>query len=211
MIRFATPPDSTPAWHAGFLALLPAIVRQASRAFRHLRPEARQDAIEEVIANSMVAYARLVEMGKADIAYPSPLARYGIRQTKDGRKVGMRLNVRDLSSMHCQKHKGVTLERLDRFDRDEGRWLEVLVEDRRAGPAETAAARIDLSDWLRLLPSRDRKIAGALAVGGTTGEVAKRFRLSPARISQKRREYRESWNTFQGEATDDEGVQATVA
>lgn len=56
MICIPTQPASAPAWHAGFLAFLPAVVRQASRAFRHLKPEARHDAVEEV-----VAYARLVE------------------------------------------------------------------------------------------------------------------------------------------------------
>jgi hypothetical protein len=175
MICIPTRPASAPAWHAGFLAFLPAIVRQASRAFRHLKPEARHDAVEEVLANAVAAYARLVELGKTDVAYPTPLARFGIRQTKDGRRVGKKRNVRDVSSTHCQQRKGVVLERLDRYDSDEGQWLEILVGDRRAGPAETAVARIDLHDWFGALPARDRKIAAALAVGNSTGEVAEAF------------------------------------
>jgi len=121
------------------------------------------------------------------------------RRVKIGRKVGTALNVRDVSSEYCQLAKGVTLQRLDRYDRQTQSWLEVLVEDRHATPADTAAARIDIADWFRALPVRDRRIAGALAVGNSTKDVARRFRLSPGRISQKRREYHDSWRRFQGE------------
>ena len=189
----------TPKGLKKFLVMLPLIARGARIAFKDRNPEAREEFVADVIASAYVMFARLVESGREDLAYPSPLANFGIRQTKVGRKVGLTLNVKDLSSTHCQKRKGVVLERLDRYDHDEGQWLEVRVEDPRSGPAETAAARIDIADWIGLLPPRDRRIAGALAVGGTTGEVAHQFRLSPARVSQKRQEYRASWATFQGE------------
>ena len=202
MIRVASKPSSNgkaEPWHAEFLKMLPAIQRRASFAFKRLPEEARQDLIEEVVAHALVAFKALYDKGKQELAYPTVLARYGILQAKVGRKVGLRLNVRDVSSEYCQRSKGITLERLDKFDCEAGAWLEVLVEDRGAGPAETAAARIDVNDWFHSLRPRDRRIAEALAVGHTTGEVARRFRVSPGRISQKRREFFDSWRTFQGE------------
>ena len=42
----------------------------------------------------------------------------------------------------------------------------------------------------------DRRL---LAVGNTTTEVAKLAGVTPGRISQKRREYLDSYRTFQGE------------
>ena len=64
-------PDSHQAdWHAEFLAMLPAIRRQARISFRSVPPEARDELIQEVVANCLVAYRRLVQLGKADIAYP---------------------------------------------------------------------------------------------------------------------------------------------
>jgi hypothetical protein len=115
------------------------------------------------------------------------------------------------SAQHSRRALGVqpAAERLQgqqplyRYDAEEDAWREIIVEDRRAGPAETAAARIDIHDWIGLLPARDRKIAGALAVGNSTGDVAMAFRLSSARISQKRQEYRESWLEYQGEGDGD--------
>jgi hypothetical protein len=61
--------------------------------------------------------------------------------------------------------------------------------------------RIDFPNWLHSLARRDRKLALALAMGYSTSEVAKRFSLSPGRISQLRREFFASWGAFQGEGS----------
>jgi hypothetical protein len=50
--------------------------RQASLAFRNALPEAREELIAEVVANAYHAYARLVERGKKDVAFATPLAQY---------------------------------------------------------------------------------------------------------------------------------------
>ena len=70
--------------HAPFLAMLPAIRRAAQITFRKVRPELRDELIEEVVANCFVAYARLVERGQAGRAAPSPLARFAIAQVRAG-------------------------------------------------------------------------------------------------------------------------------
>jgi FixJ family two-component response regulator len=62
---------------------------------------------------------------------------------------------------------------------------------------------------LRRLPHRQRQIAMTLATGETTKATAKRFAVSPARISQFRSEFRTSWFAFHGEvsaATDGNAV-----
>jgi hypothetical protein len=191
--------QSPPAWHGAFMAMAPAIESHAKIAFGYLDAEARDEAIQEIICNACCAYARLVELGKTNLAYPSALARFGVAQTREGRKVGGRLNIRDVSSVHCQREKGITVEPLDKFDREEGAWQEVLVEDKHAGPAEVAAIRIDFSAWLHGLPRRLRKVATFLGSGETTTTAAERFHLSPGRISQIRKELHAAWHRFQGE------------
>ncbi|MCY2989932.1 MAG: hypothetical protein NTY19_18980 [Planctomycetota bacterium] len=185
---------------AKFLCLLTAIREQARFAFRSESPERRQDLIAEVIANCWVAFVRLVERGLIDVVYPTPLAQYAIKQVHDGRRVGTKLNVRDVSSPYCQAHKRITVERLDKFDDRKGEWKEVLLEDRHAGPAETAAARIDIATWFDRLPRRKRRIAQMLASGETTKQTARKFRVSPGRISQMRRELQDDWRDFLGDA-----------
>jgi len=52
---------------------------------------------------------------------------------------------------------------------------------------------------LHSLPNRDRRIAEMLATGEKTGDVAQRFHLSAARISQLRSLLRKSWEQLHGE------------
>ena len=190
---------STPAWHAAFLAMLPSIRDQANYAFRKMRPEAKEDAVGEVVCAACAAFARLVAQGKAHVACPSALTRFAVRQYRAGRRLGCKLNVKDVSSSHCQLQKSITLNRLDRQDRETGEWEEILLEDRHAGPAATAAARIDVHEWFRRMRPRDRRIAQALAVGERTQDVSKRFGISQGRVSQKRLEFRQNWDEFQRE------------
>ena len=80
--------NSIPAWHAKFLELLPGIQRYARHAFRRLPPELRADLTQEVIANCLVAFVHLVDRGKDDVAYATPLAMFAVRQIRAGRRVG---------------------------------------------------------------------------------------------------------------------------
>ena len=198
----------TPAWHDTFMQLEPVICRQARFAFRQLDPEARAAAIQDVLVAALVAFVRLVELDKPHLAYPTVLARYGIAQFRCGRRAGSRLNVRDISSPYAQRKKKFVVERLDQFCAKQDVWREVLVEDKRATPADIAAVRIDFADWLKSLSRRLRRIANLLATGESTAVAAMKFRVSPGRISQIRRELEWSWMTFQAEEASSAAVAA---
>ncbi len=195
---------SIPAWHNRFLAILPTVLRQARIAFSSLDPERREDALAEVVANVFAAYARLAELGKEDLAYATPLARYAIRRYYDGRCVGSKFNSRDVSSKRCQRLQNIKMKSFHRFDPDDGRWREIVVEDRRATPADVAMTRIDFAAWLATLTPRERSIAMKLAVGERTGTVAKLFGVSAGRVSQMRGELCQAWKVFVGDLVVDE-------
>jgi hypothetical protein len=189
--------------------MLPKIIAYAKRAFRGYTAEAKQEALQNVVANSCAAVAGLAKRGKLDLAYPAVLAKFGIRQTLDHRLTGNSLNVRDVLSKYCQDRKGIVVERLDRHDKDdENTWCEVLVEDRHAGPAEIACTRIDFTDWLASLNRRDRRVAEFLANGESTRAAAKKFGISDGRVSQLRKELAASWQRFIG---DEPGPAAVAA
>ncbi len=203
MSRIATAcpasPDPRRRWQKIFLAMLPAIVRHAKIAFRHVPGQDRDDRIQETVANALVAFRRLVQLKKTDVAYASVLARYAVAQIKDGRMVGGKMNCKDASSPYCQRVKGVVMERLDRYDEDEEAWQEVLVPDKTCTPAELAASRIDVSAWLQSLKPRVRRIAEFLAAGQTTKAASQRFNVSAGRVSQLRRELATNWRRFVGD------------
>ena len=68
--------------------------------------------------------------------------------------------------------------------------------DRKAKIPDLAAFRIDFAQWLRTLNRRDRKIIAAFTSGNGTFAVARRFGLSPGRVSQMRRRYEQLWQVF---------------
>ena len=191
--------SQAPTSHAKFLRLLPLIRQHAKFAFRNATQELKEDLVAEVIANSFAAFARLACRGRDDLAFATPLAQYAIRQVRSGRRIGGSLSNRDILSPRVIARQGLVRQPMYQWDRETRAWHELLIEDRTAGPAETAAARIDFAVWRQQLPARLRELALALAHGETTTEVAQRFRVSPARISQLRSWLKQSWENFQGE------------
>lgn len=184
--------------HQRFLSMLPQIRRDAWLAFVSHSREAREDLVQEVIANAYCRYVRLVQQGKENVAYASPLARFGIRQVRDGRRVGSQSACNELLSPVAHRIHGLKFEPFDEREGGARQVSQLLTENRHAGPAETAAARIDIADWFRSLSKRNRRIAKALAVGEPTGAVARRFNLSCGRVSQLRSWFRRHWEQFQG-------------
>jgi hypothetical protein len=166
-------------------------------AFRNLRPQERVEAVAEVVANAFVAFRRLAERDKLDVAYPSPLARFAVAQVRAGRRVGNQLASHDVYSVLVQRQQDYMIESLETMDPDV--WCEALVDNTVTPVADAAAFRLDFSAWLGSLCQRDRKLIKFLSLGNTPRETARQFRLSQARISQLRGGLRNGWQEFQGE------------
>ena len=185
-------------WQEDFLSMLPQIERNLNCEFRYLDPEARDEAVADGIANSFVRFERLARDGRTAVATPTTLAQFAIWQYKDGRTVAAKLNRRDPLTRYARLRGTFTVERLDYREISTGDWVNAAVEDRRASVPEQVALRIDLPAWLGTFTRRTRRIARDLGLGFSTGEVARKYHLSAARISQLRRELRESWDRFHG-------------
>lgn len=181
-----------PPQHARFLAMLPTIVGYARRGFHYLDDEAKEDAVAEIIANCFAAYARLVQLGKEDLAYPSVLAVFAIRQFRDGRRVGNPANCQDAYAQ-------TDLQREYLGTPADQRWKESLIDNARSPVADQVTFRIDFPEWLCKLSARDRRLALQLARGERTSDVACRFGITKGRVSQLRKELHEEWLRFQGE------------
>ena len=199
LVASAAPADSpfpAPCWQKDFLWMLPQIERHARFAFRDRTGEARDEAVQETICNACVVFARLAKQGRAGAATWSSLAKYAIRQVRDGRRVGGSLNVKDVTSDHCRRRKQVKVQSLCRWDEPNQEWRDMLVEDKTCTPADLAASRIDFPAFLARLGPKKRRIAEMLATGESTRKVAKQLGVSPGRISQLRRELLEAWHEF---------------
>ena len=193
-------------WQLSFLCMLPQIEEQLHFAFRFMDPDAKEEAVQEGVTNCVVRYQRLVQQGRSEVASPTSLAGFAIRQIRSGRTVATKLSVRDPLSRYAQLRKHMHVERLDQPSDEPEEWVEVAVADKRAPIPEQVALRMDVRVWLRGLTRRTRLIARDLIFGWKTGELSRRYGISPARISQLRRQLYESWQIFQG--TDAEFAEA---
>ena len=190
---------SSPSWQLLFVSMLPNIQSRVAFAFRQLRGDDRDEAVQEALANACLACARLVQRGCPERVFPTVLARFAVAQVRVGRQVGTRLNMRDVLSPYARKRKGIVVERLDRFDRSDGEWRECVLQDPRTPVFDQVQFRIDFPDWLSQLSRRDRRLAEWLALGNGTGQTARRFHISAGRVSQLRLEFYDSWRAFLGE------------
>ena len=182
-----------------FLDMLPLIRSQARLAFRRLRPAYKDELVQEVVANAYCAFAALVNRGKANIAYATPLANYAIRQVLAGRRVGTKLNSNDVSAVVARRRRRFTVQNIPSNGSEPNIWSEILADDSLTPVPDQVAFRVDFPAWLRIQNRRKRELAKFLAVGNTATEAARRFRVSGARVSQLRSELQASWREFQGE------------
>jgi len=80
-------------WHlraacdARFQRMLPEIEGRARNAFRTFRPKRREELVAEVTDLAFHVFRYLAQRGKADIAYPKPLAISAIKQVRRARGV----------------------------------------------------------------------------------------------------------------------------
>ena len=104
------------------------------------------------------------------------------------------MNGKDVLSRYAQIGNGIKIER------GSGKWVEAIVDGKRASVPDQVAAKIDFAAWFSTLTKRMKEIAKDLAFGCTTSEVAKKYGVTAGRISQLRRMLEASWLSFQKEA-----------
>jgi hypothetical protein len=199
--------------HAAFLTILPRIELHARISFRGLRcPQRRDDAVRETVAVAWKWFARLVERGKDPLSFPTALAAYAARAVKCGRRVCGQEHVKDALSAVAQQRHGFTVEPLphstastheERYGHVDGQRRQDALEERLRDNTQTpvpeqVAFRLDFPAWRKTHARRTREILDRMMAGERTSDLSQRFGLSPARISQMRRELHNDWHHFLG-------------
>ncbi len=161
----------------------------AGSHFRHLDPDAREEAIQNATVLAYRYWLRLVEVGKtSENCFKSAVWR-AAKHTKQGRKGG-----------GCGKVKAKCL-----LDQGRHHKNNVVIQGgvnlnhfigRTASIPDAVAFRVDTAAFLGTLNERDRGIARDLAAGMGTGEVADKRGVTPAAISQARTRLRKRYDEF---------------
>ncbi len=186
----------TVTWQEEFLQMMPTVKKHAQFAFRNLDAEKKEDAVSEVVANTMCAFRRLYERGEPQRIFASALARFAIKQFHDGRRVGTPQCTRDVFSPRVQSMAGFGVCSLNGPNPHDKDWVECLVDERRTPVPDQVAFRVDFPTWLTSHSKRDQRIVNKSAQRYSTSEVAGEFQISLGRVSQLRRELAESWREF---------------
>src|SRR5262249_41604570 len=200
--------------HARFLALVPCIETYARVYCRGMRcPGRQEDRAQECVALGWQWFVRLTAQGKDVFAFPVVFAATVARAVKCGRRLCGKERANDVLSLLAQQRHGFRVERLPSATRGpneqlyaepHGQAMQDTFEERLRDNTQTpvpdqAAFRIDFPLWRLSHGERDRRLIDHLLVGERTLEVSHTFGVSPARVSQKRREFRDDWLAFCGE------------
>jgi hypothetical protein len=175
---------------ARFLTFLPRIEAHANINFRNIRCDAmRADHVAETVALAWKWFLALESRGKDASRFVSAIATFAVRAVRCGRRVAGMGRARDVMN-NCRERIQTTASDV---------LCDALTDNSATPPPDAAAFRIDFPRWLDGLPDRDRQLVERLMVGERTLAMARRFHVSPARISQLRRELCQDYSRFHGE------------
>jgi hypothetical protein len=186
------------AMHAAFLTFLPRIRLHGQVYFRHIRCLVqREDCIAEMVAIAWKWHVRPAQRGKDASKFVGALAGYAARSVNSGRRLAGMERPQDVLSGRAQREHGFVVERLPDFSTLRSNPLEEALHDNTQTPVpDQVAFRNDFPVWRLSRTDRDRRVIDDLMLGERTRDVAHKFGLSPARISQLRRDFHEDWVRF---------------
>ncbi len=184
-------PDlDVPQAQSQFTQMLPEIQSRASLTFRHLDPDAKEEAVAETLALSWKNHLQCSLRGKAVGA--SSLAHYAMLGVKSGRSLNGQ-NSTDVLAPRTQILGRVAVESLDavpdHHTREDGWWdRSDILEDRRTieQPFERVRIKHDYGAFLSepCVTEQEQRVFELLAEGWRTGEMAHELDVSAPRVCQ---------------------------
>jgi hypothetical protein len=183
---------------SAFLTLLPKIQTHGRIRFRHLHCQhKKQDAIAEMVALAWHWFLRLAKRGRDARQFPTTLAGFAARAVYSGRKLCGQDKARDVLSSRAQQMKHFAVGPLPQHSSLEGNVFDEALHENTVSPIlDQVAFRQDFPAWQHTRTDRDRRLMQDLMVGERTQRVARKHGLSPARVSQLRREFHQDWRSF---------------
>lgn len=181
-----------------FEAVLPRIQLHAQIAFRHFRcSHDREELVAETIALCWKWYVRLAERGKDAREFITTLATFAVRAVKSGRRLCGQESPKDPFTSVTHYRHGVVLQRLSGTTQQPSDLLaESLCDNSHTPVPDQVCFRIDLPAWIGTRSERDSRLINDMMKSERTLDLAHKYGLSPARISQLRKELHADWEAF---------------
>ena len=197
----STLPSQLATLHAHFLALLPRIETHGRIYFRHVKCQCKKDeAIAEMRALAWKWFLRLAQRGKDPADFLVTFTRFLARAVNSGKRLCGQEKAKDVLSNQAQQKHGFVVETFSQNSSPTGNvWDEALQDNTQSEVLDQVIFRIDFPKWRSTFTERDQRLIDQLMVGEQTDQVARKFGLTPGRVSQLRREYKADWQRFNDE------------
>jgi len=146
-------------------------------------------------------FRRMAKKGKDATQFPSVLATFAAKAVNSGRRVAGQVKIKDVMNERTQRRRRFYVGKLPDFSTLETNPLaEALIDNTQSPVPDQVSFRCDFPAWLRTHTRRNRVLAVEMAKGEKTGELSRTFKISPARVSQLRREFHDDWTQFTDDA-----------
>jgi hypothetical protein len=174
-----------------FVSRLPELEDLAAGHFHYLDPDAREEAVQNSVVLAYRCWRRLVERGRDADGLLKSVLWWACKHTRQGRQAGGRARAKPRCVLDYarRRKRGVVIQR--------GIDLNYFIGQSASVP-EIVAFRLDTPSFLGTLSERDQQIARDLATGTGTKEVAEKYGVTPAAISQFRTRFRRKYDAFHG-------------
>jgi hypothetical protein len=181
-------------------AALPRITAHAKVNFGWIKdPGRRDDCIASVVGIGWKHWLSAVRHGKDPNEFVSSIAEMSVRQVRSGRRLDRQERPKDVLSPRARRTEGFTVASLPDHTgtgADGNEAIDALRDNTVTPVPEQAAFRIDYPEFLKSLGQRNGAIASDMATGEATADLADKYDISPARVSQLRREFKDEWDEF---------------
>lgn len=194
-----------------FVAILHRIETHVRICFRNVRcRQRRADCEAEAVALCWHWFCRLAQQGKDAQEFVSTLVTYAVRSVRSGRRLCGQLKTGDVLNEHAQREHGFRVESLPTSTRQSfekvyctvggqrriNAFEERLQDNMQTPILDQVVFRCDFPEWLDSQSIRDRHLIRDMACDERTSDLAEKYKMSPGRISQLRREFHDDWQRF---------------
>ena len=178
--------------------ILPILSRTVPRTVNPTDSEDSEELVQDTIAT---AAEMLQSLEKAGRKIPArSVAFYSIQRAKSGRRAYQSGASDPLSPVFRTRNTSaiVPIDAPISSAGEGSRTMQDFIASGIEDPSETALRRIDWESFLGTLASRERQILSCIADGWRNMDIAKRFNVTPARITQLKREIASRIKQFMG-------------
>jgi len=179
--------------------ILPILSRTVPRV---VNPSDCEDS-EELVQDTLATAAEMLQsLEKAGRKIPAKsVAFYSIQRAKSGRRAYQSGASDPLSPVFRTRNTSAIVPidaPLSSEGEGSGQTMNDYISSGKEDPSETALRRIDWECFLGTLPTRERQMLSCIADGWRNMDIARRFKVTPARITQMKGEIASRIKAFMG-------------